>query len=69
MTLDEKIECDAAIMDRHGFASVGAVSNIKNPIKIPLSLLEAQSKGTLSLGKSCQIIYLLKTVYRILFLI
>jgi len=50
LTLDEKIECDAAIMDRNGFASVGAVSNIKNPIKIPLSILEAQSKGTLSLG-------------------
>ena len=38
-------------MDSHGFGAVGAVSNIKNPIKISLSLLDAQHEGTLSLGR------------------
>ena len=51
LTLDEKVECDASIMDQDGFGSVGAISNIKNPIKASLSLLEAQSKGTLSMGR------------------
>jgi len=51
LTLDGKIECDASIMDGNGFGSVGAVSNIKNPIMIALSLLESQIKGTLSMGR------------------
>ncbi|CAF0713399.1 unnamed protein product [Brachionus calyciflorus] len=51
LTLDEKVECDASIMDKNGFGSVGAISNIKNPIMVSLSLLEAQIKGTLSLGR------------------
>lgn len=51
LTLDEKVECDASIMDKDGFGSVGAISNIKNPIKASLSLLEAQLKGTLSMGR------------------
>ena len=51
LTLEEKIECDASIMDKNGFGSVGAISNIKNPIMVSLSLLEAQTKGTLSLGR------------------
>lgn len=38
-------------MDSNGFGSVGAVSNIKNPILIALSLLESQIKGTLSMGR------------------
>lgn len=51
LTLEEKVECDASIMDRHGFGSVGALSNVKNPIMVSLSLLEAQIKGTLSMGR------------------
>ena len=51
LTLNERVECDASIMDREGFGSVGALSNIKNPIMVSLSLLEAQSKGTLSMGR------------------
>ena len=51
LTLDGKIECDASIMDANGFGSIGAVSNIKNPIMIALSLLESQIKGTLSMGR------------------
>ena len=51
LTLSEKVECDASIMDSQGFGSVGAISNIKNPILVSLSLLEAQSKGTLSMGR------------------
>jgi taspase (threonine aspartase 1) len=51
IALDGKVECDASIMDRDGFGSVGALSNIKNPIMVSLSLLEAQSKGTLSMGR------------------
>lgn len=38
-------------MDSNGFGSVGAVSNIKNPIMISLTLLEDQLKGTLSMGR------------------
>ncbi|RNA35499.1 threonine aspartase 1-like [Brachionus plicatilis] len=38
-------------MDRTGFGSVGAISNIKNPIMVSLSLLDAQVKGSLSLGR------------------
>jgi hypothetical protein len=51
LTLHEKVECDASIMDKDGFGSVGALGNIKNPIMVSLSLLEAQSKGTLSMGR------------------
>lgn len=38
-------------MDIDGFGSVGGVSNVKNPIMISLSLLEAQTLGTLSMGR------------------
>lgn len=38
-------------MDSNGFGSVGALSNIKNPIMVALSLLEAQSIGHLSFGR------------------
>ena len=38
-------------MDLNGFGAVGAVSNIKNPILIPLTLLEAQMNGTLSMDR------------------
>jgi taspase (threonine aspartase 1) len=51
LTLDEKVECDASIMDLNGFGSVGALSNIQNPIMVALSLLEAQSNGHLSFGR------------------
>ena len=30
---------------------VGAISNVKNPIMVSLSLLDAQLKGTLSMGR------------------
>jgi taspase, threonine aspartase, 1 len=51
LTLDGKIECDASIMDANGFGSVAALSNIKNPIKVAQTLLDAQIKGTLSMGR------------------
>jgi taspase (threonine aspartase 1) len=51
LNLNGKIECDASIMDAGGFGSVGALSNVKNPIMVSLSLLNAQSKGTLSMGR------------------
>jgi taspase (threonine aspartase 1) len=51
LTLNERIECDASIMDRNGFGSVGAITNIKNPIMASFSLLKAQDKGTLSMGR------------------
>ena len=51
LSLNGKIECDASIMDKDGFGSVGSLSNIKNPIMVSLSLLDAQSKGTLSMGR------------------
>ena len=51
LTLNERIECDASIMDKEGYGAVGALSNVKNPIMVSLSLLEAQYKGTLSMGR------------------
>ena len=51
LTLDEKIECDASIMTSNAFGSVGALSNIKNPIMVALNLLEAQLIGKLSMGR------------------
>lgn len=51
LTLNGRVECDASIMDGHGFGSVGAITNIKNPIMASLSLLKAQDKGTLSMGR------------------
>ncbi len=59
LTLDEKIECDASIMTTNAFGSVGALSLIKNPILVSLSLLEAQLKGTLSMGRIVPWYYLL----------
>ena len=38
-------------MDAKGFGSVGAIINIKNPVMVSHSILEAQSKGTLSMGR------------------
>ncbi|PFH53818.1 hypothetical protein AMATHDRAFT_73230 [Amanita thiersii Skay4041] len=42
LTLDGRVECDAAIMDgaTGDFGSVGAVSGVKNPIKIARMVLE-----------------------------
>ncbi len=51
LNLNQKIECDASIMDLSGFGSVGAISNIKNPIMVAHSILEAQDKGFLTLGR------------------
>ncbi len=51
LTLEEKVECDASIMDLSGFGSVGALSNVKNPIMVALSLLDTQSNGHLSFGR------------------
>jgi taspase (threonine aspartase 1) len=51
LTLDNKVECDASIMDCFGFGSVGALLNIQNPILVALSLLESQANGHLSYGR------------------
>ncbi|KIK67219.1 hypothetical protein GYMLUDRAFT_156342 [Collybiopsis luxurians FD-317 M1] len=40
LTLDGSVECDAAIMDgRNHFGSVGAISGVKNPIRVARALL------------------------------
>ncbi|KAL4080345.1 nucleophile aminohydrolase [Scleroderma yunnanense] len=46
LTLDGAVECDAAIMDgRTGdFGSVGAVSGVKNPIKLASAILDQSRK-------------------------
>lgn len=53
MTLNGTVECDAGIMDGHSlnFGSVGALSNIKNPIKVAQNILEVQNKGLLTCGR------------------
>ncbi|GIY50673.1 threonine aspartase 1 [Caerostris darwini] len=47
------VECDASLMDgaSFNFGSVGALSNIKNPIQVAKAVLEQQNKGLLSLGR------------------
>lgn len=53
LTLKGNVECDAGIMDGQSlnFGSVGALSNIKNPIKVAKSILEVQNKGLLTCGR------------------
>ncbi len=38
-------------MDLSGFGSVGAITNIKNPIMAAHSILKAQDQGFLSMGR------------------
>jgi isoaspartyl peptidase/L-asparaginase-like protein (Ntn-hydrolase superfamily) len=38
-------------MDEIGYGSVGALTNVKNPIMVALSLLESQKNGHLSFGR------------------
>ncbi|KAG6866709.1 hypothetical protein C0991_011368 [Blastosporella zonata] len=41
LTLEGTVECDAAVMDGHSdFGSVGAVSGIKNPIRLARAILD-----------------------------
>lgn len=46
LTVDGTVECDAAVMDGRSsdFGSVGAVSGIKNPIKLARSILDYSGK-------------------------
>jgi taspase (threonine aspartase 1) len=45
LTIDGTVECDAAVMQSTGmqFASVGAVSTVRNPIRLAQKLLLAQA--------------------------
>ncbi|KAL0068822.1 hypothetical protein AAF712_004152 [Marasmius tenuissimus] len=46
LTLDGTVECDAGIMDDNGiFGSVGAVSGVKNPIRLSRIILEHSQKS------------------------
>ncbi|KAK1233180.1 hypothetical protein PQX77_003716 [Marasmius sp. AFHP31] len=46
LTLDGTVECDAGIMDNSGaFGSVGAVSGVKNPIRLSRVILEHSQKS------------------------
>ena len=38
-------------MDAGGFGAVGAISNVKNPIQVALSILHKQTNGHLSFGR------------------
>lgn len=53
LTLIGTVECDAGIMDGASlnFGSVGALSNMQNPIKVAKELLVEQKKGLLSGGR------------------
>ncbi|XP_003386439.1 PREDICTED: threonine aspartase 1-like [Amphimedon queenslandica] len=52
LTYKGTAECDASIINGKGdFASVGAVSGVKNPIVLAHQLLLNQSKGLMSLGR------------------
>lgn len=45
LTMDEKVECDAGLMEGcgMGFAGIGCVKNVKNPISVCKTLLEVQN--------------------------
>lgn len=53
LTLQGTVECDASIMEgRHlTFGAVGALTGIKNPIRVAKKLVDEQLKGPLSLGR------------------
>lgn len=53
LTLCGAVECDAGIMDGQSlnFGSVGALTNIQNPVKVAKKILEEQNKGLLSCGR------------------
>ncbi|XP_054720183.1 threonine aspartase 1-like [Uloborus diversus] len=53
LTLNGCVECDAGVMDGSSlnFGSVGALSNIKNPIRVAQKVLEEQNHGLLSFGR------------------
>ncbi|KAJ9582462.1 hypothetical protein L9F63_003155 [Diploptera punctata] len=52
LTWDGNVECDASVMDGSTlhFGAVGAVSGVKNPIKLAQHICKKQS-GTLALGR------------------
>ncbi|CDW58637.1 Asparaginase 2 domain containing protein [Trichuris trichiura] len=47
LNLEEKVECDAGLMDSSGmeFAGVGAVRSVKNPIRVAKHLLDERRKS------------------------
>ncbi|XP_035214103.1 threonine aspartase 1-like [Stegodyphus dumicola] len=53
LSITGSVECDAGIMDGASlnFGSVGALCNIKNPIKVAQNVLEEQNRGLLSHGR------------------
>ncbi|XP_071478538.1 threonine aspartase 1-like [Diadema antillarum] len=53
LTLDGSIECDAGLMDGNSmhFGAVGALSGIKNPVKVAHTMVLEQQKGLLSFGR------------------
>ncbi|GFR80392.1 threonine aspartase 1-like [Elysia marginata] len=53
LTLDGKVECDASVMDGKSvlFGAVGALSGVKNPVKVAHRLVEEQKLGPLPLGR------------------
>ncbi|XP_015924275.1 threonine aspartase 1 [Parasteatoda tepidariorum] len=53
LTFNGVVECDAGIMDGKNlnFGSVGALKNIKNPVKVAQKILEEQACGLLPGGR------------------
>jgi taspase (threonine aspartase 1) len=52
LTYNGSVECDASLMSSNGhFASVGAVSGIRNPIQLVHQMIKEQSKGLMPLGR------------------
>ncbi|KAI0212712.1 Threonine aspartase 1 [Lamellibrachia satsuma] len=53
LTMQGTVECDASIMDGQSmqYGAVGALSGVKNPVLVAVSLLETQKQGTMSLGR------------------
>nr|CAD7414578.1 unnamed protein product [Timema poppensis] len=53
LTWDGKVECDASVMDGRTlqYGAVGAVSGVKNPVKLAHHLCFKQNSPTLALGR------------------
>ncbi|KAK3764001.1 hypothetical protein RRG08_004365 [Elysia crispata] len=53
LTMEGKVECDSSVMDGKTlfFGAVGALSGVKNPIKVAHRLAEEQKLGPLPLGR------------------
>ncbi|KAI8096749.1 threonine aspartase 1-like protein, partial [Halteromyces radiatus] len=53
LTFKGKVECDASLMDGQSshFGGVGAVSGVKNPIKLCQRMVQENKKGLMSLGR------------------